>query len=416
MQAACLTCCVALSTAPAFAAQPIADSDLTAQGMSRYWGASLPLPEGDLVADIYAVDDTVYVTTEGGLLYSVRADAGLIRWVEQVSTPNIPISKPQHVWTPQGNGPVSVYAGQKLQIIDRYAGLRLDEVDLTGFSLTSNPIGALRSFFFSTMDQMAYSYRFDLDGRFRKRWEVHTYGISEATPVLFGNRQILLTNLNGLVVACSAIDKSLSWHFKTAGAITGDPAVDDSGVYVASQDRSLYKIDGRNGKQIWRVRFGSTLIQGPAVTPNSAYQYCTEEGLSAVDVTTGKKLWNRKDATRLLAESGGHAVLTIGDSQIAFVEIVSGNETGVVDLVAPSVFATNTQNDAVYLSTTDGHVLCTRPIGVPYLRASDGEQAAVSLNTAPATGTDVEKAEKPGKTPEVSTTRSSDYFRSRKDR
>ncbi|MGB0716423.1 MAG: PQQ-binding-like beta-propeller repeat protein [Phycisphaerae bacterium] len=405
-----------LVTSPrALGTLPISDEDLSSVGMNRYWTASLPIPEGELVASISFVEDSLYATTTDGLIFSLRADAGLIRWVEQVSSPNVPILQPTHIWTPDGKGPVSIVSGENLTVIDRYNGLVLQEVDLSSYEVTGNIVGALRSFFFCTRDQLAYSYRLDRDGAFRKRWEVHTYGTSLTPPVLFGDKQVLLTNNKGLIAACSAVDKTLSWHFKASDGIEGTPAVNDSGVYVASKDRSLYKLDGRSGRLLWRVRFPSTLVQGPAVTANSAYQYSSRDGLTAIDVASGKRLWNEKEATEFVAESGGKAVVAVGDSRLSLYDIVSGKPGGEIPLLAPSIFAVNTANDAVFICSLDGTLTCVRPNGVPYLRYAQGKEAADNLNVPP------QDAQPKGDTSdtEASSTpdaRSSDFFRSRKDR
>src|SRR3972149_1862777 len=131
-------------------------------------------------------------------------------------------------------------------------------------------------------DGKFYSLKVDprLPGRPIKRWEVRAGGPVTATPVLYDHDTLLFASQGGSVFSCLAGDKTLRWSFRTGGAINGDPAVDDSGIYVVSTDRSLYKLHGGIGTVLWRARFPRPLTEGPTVAGPMVYQYCPDHGVA----------------------------------------------------------------------------------------------------------------------------------------
>ncbi|MHC5111688.1 MAG: outer membrane protein assembly factor BamB family protein [Planctomycetota bacterium] len=394
----------------------VADKALSDLGLSRFWSSRLPLTAGDSLKSVHRVDDTIYVITRNGILFSLQADVGLIRWAEKLSVPEIPISEPTHFWTEKQSGPTSVLVGEGLRIIDRYSGVELQRFDLSTLEMGSVPIGALKSLFMGGSDGRAYSYKIGglNNEQLHMRWEATLGAPCTARPVLFGDREVLFATHAGTVVACSAVDKSLSWHFKVSEPIYGNPAVNDSGIYLSSMDRSLYKLDGQTGSLIWRLRFPCELFDGPIATDDFVYQYCSVSGVTAVDSIEGKALWNRLIGKQFVAEIMGRAAIRTGDNRIELVDLENGETVGDFTPGVTFVAATNTVDDAIYLAGIDGHVICIRPAGVPYLTESDGRNAAALLNRPPGQSTSQKSPEAESKesTPNRG---AAEYLRSRRD-
>jgi len=215
-----------------------------------------------------------------------------------------------------------------------------------------------------------------------KLWEVDSGGPITAAPLLFGANDLIFASQTGTIYSCRASDKALYWSFKTGGAITGDPAVDESGVYVASMDRSLYKLT-HAGHVAWRVRLPQPLGEGPFVTERSVYQYSPRHGLVALDAETGAEKWRSELGRAFVAHAPGGDTIFTADRRLEVVDSESGEVRHSIE--APMVVATvpNAKDDAVFVLGDDGRVLCARLSSVPYLRRQQIIAARKRLNLPP---------------------------------
>ena len=251
-------------------------------------------------------------------------------------------------------------------------------------------------------------------GRVVTLWEVEAGGPVTATPVLYGGNKLLFASQNGVVFSCIAVGKGFDWAFRTKGSILGDPVVDESGVYVASLDRSLYKIHRGIGREIWRTRFPSPLPDGPIVTAHTVYQFCPDHGLFAVDAANGEEKWVSESARSFVAHSGDRDVLFTRDRRLEVVGHETGDVLQSIDAAPAVVAVSNAQDDAMYLLARDGRVLCARMESAPYLRLQQVQAARERLNLPPLD--EAAMAQQGTQDRDDQEDRSGDPLRSRRDR
>ncbi|MFC0598328.1 PQQ-binding-like beta-propeller repeat protein [Streptomyces palmae] len=81
------------------------------------------------------------------------------------------------------------------------------------------------------------------------------------------------------------------WEFTPGAADLSYPTVSDGVVYVCS-DRTVYAVDAKTGKQVWKSTVG-TGLSSPTVFGSTAYASDWEGGVvHAVDTGTGRKIWD----------------------------------------------------------------------------------------------------------------------------
>jgi outer membrane protein assembly factor BamB len=194
---------------------------------------------------------------------------------------------------------------------------------------------------------------------------------------------LLFASQSGTVFSCLAGDKTYRWSFKAGGAIEGDPTVDDTSVYIASNDRSLYKLNKDSGHRVWRARFPSPLKVGPVVAGGLVYQYCQGNGIAALDAGTGNEKWRLPTARTLAAHSAAGDVILTEDSRLMVVEHDTGKEFGAIEAPGVAQAISNTRDGAVYLWGAKGRVMCVRLDDVPYLRRQQVMSAQQDLNQSP---------------------------------
>lgn len=362
----------------------VSEAALQQAGFNKVWEAQVPLVAGDTIRDAYLVDEALYVVSTFGSIFALKADVGLLRWGAKLTEADYRIYPPAHLRQGDAAGPVIVPTTTAVFIYDRFSG-DLKYRFKPEFAIGSAAVGIGNNLFLGGADGKFYSLRFDsrYPERPIKRWEVLAGGPVTATPVLYDRDTTVFASQGGKVFSCLAGDKTLRWSYRTGGAINGDPAVDESGVYVASTDRSLYKLHRGIGRVLWRVRFPRPLTEGPTVVAQTVYQFCPDHGLTALDAMRGREKWRMEDGRTLAAHSPNGDVVFSTGNLLRIVHHENGETLATVE--APLVFkaVSNPQDGSVYLLGREGRVLCTRLDDVPYLRRQQVMAARQQLNQPP---------------------------------
>lgn len=409
-----LLTCVILLPAGLTKAEPIVDeAALRDIGLVKYWEARIPLADNDRIEQAYLVDEALYVVTRRGTVFALVAEVGLIRWGSKITAEDYVIFRPTHLFDSTGTGPVAIRTTDRLYVFDRYEG-RIIHSSRPDFPVGSAAVGVDDLIFAGSADGRFYASTMNCTqpNRLARVWMVQADGPITAAPALYGGNKLLFASQGGTVYSCVAIDKTLVWRFKTDGAILADPVVDVDGVYVASEDQSLYKIDGNTGRLLWRHRTPSALNTPPAVAGDTVYQFCTGLGLVAIDTGTGRALWTSAQGRSLAARVGDRDFVFTQANRLQAIEHKSGHTIGDIPTVGTVGAVVNTQHDSVYLLGENGTVFCARPIGASHLRPREVSAARRSMNSPPPAraGSGAERAAVDSTTVD----RDSDPFRSRR--
>lgn len=394
---------------------PLIDNESLQQlGLVRFWEAILPLTPDDRIRDAYLVDEALYVTSERGGLFALKADVGLLRWGAPLTEPSFRIYPPRHLREDGSSGPTIVSTTTEFLILDRYTG-QVRQRFVPPFAIGSAAIGFDGMLFAGGSDGRFYSLQLNHPTAPTppKRWEVLAGGPVSTVPLLYDGNTLLFASQAGKVFACLAEDKTFRWSYRVGGAIQADPAIDDGGVYVASADRSLYKLHRGTGKLIWRSRFPGPLLAAPVAVAQTVYQFCDDNGLTALDAITGKEKWRLSSGKTLAAHSSEGDVVFTADGRLAVLDHESGAVLGDIDASAVRSVVPNAVSDSVFLLGRGSHVSCIRLDKVPYLRRQQVMAAKQNLNHRPGEGrrdADLPPPAKPEPDPSES-----DPFRSRKD-
>jgi len=365
-------------------ARLVSASQLQAAGYFKYWDAELPLRHKDSVVGAWLLDDNLYLASRMGDLYCLSGEQGLLRWARTLSKEDYTIHPPRHVRTPAGDGPTLVTTTSRTYVLDRYSG-----EDVFAFTPEFSPGGP-------ALADGGRLYMGSLDGRFYSifwkhpfetgpilNWELETGTAITTAPVLFGENQLVFATHGGSVVSCGALRKTAHWIARTEAAVVADPQVDETGVYVACTDRSLYRFDRLSGAERWRHRFPSPLTQAPALSQFTCYQACEKSGLVAIDVDSGKPKWTRSDGLAFVAAGRGQTAIQTRHGTIEVVDPQTGETIHWFDQRGHGLAVRNTRDDRVILVSADGRVICARQETTPYLKIQQVRAAARSLQQSP---------------------------------
>lgn len=409
---ASLGLCAGVKAAPSEEIAP--EHALREAGLVRYWQAQLPFQRGDSPVAAYLIDDSLYITTRLGDLHAVDPGVGRLRWTHAASGRDKRVFKPSHLSTVDGREATLVAHSEGAYVYDRGSGAVLAKVP--GLWIAgSAPVGDAVSFYVGGNDGYVHAIQWYNPTHHKPihTWKVFGGGPITSTPLLFDG-VLCFASQNGSVYACTADwNKKLRWQHATEAAIIADLFGDESGVYVASLDRSLYRLNVTTGASHWRYRFPKPLRDAPIVSQRTVYQYCRGFGLYAIDVDSYELLWKDPLATAFVSRRADRTCVRRGEDAVAVLDSTSGKPKGVVPIPARSVVTTNPDAITFYVTTPDGAVGCFTSSGVRYLRADD-----ILRGLTPPGGTDSPGSAKsePTAEPDNSDMDPDDPLRSRSDR
>ncbi|MCK4658215.1 MAG: PQQ-binding-like beta-propeller repeat protein [Phycisphaerae bacterium] len=348
------------------------DNALRQAGLTCYWEAKLPFQRGDSAVSAHLLDDTLYVSTRLGDLHAVDSQVGLLRWAHSVARRGRRVFKPFHLHTAQGKGAVLAAHSDGAYVYNRHSGEVLAKMSGM-WPAGSAAVGNSLLLFAGSSDGHLYAVRWHdpVNGVPIRIWKVLGGGPVTSAPLLIDD-VVYFASQGGTVFACTADwHKTLKWYHATEAAVVADLYADESGVYVAGLDRSLYRLDLNTGRQIWRYRLPQALRDAPITSQRTVYQHCKGCGLYAIDVDTGELLWSQADATAFVSRRADRTCVALGDDRVALLDSSTAKVQSVIPLSSKCLAAPNPDSLTFYLVTPGGRVGCFASSDVRHLRVDD---------------------------------------------
>jgi outer membrane protein assembly factor BamB len=286
-------------------------------------GASSAINTGPAIAD-----GTVYISTDGGSVYALKATTGRRLWTRTIGSPIL--SSPA-----VADG--MVYVGSdndKVYALNAATG-RVRWSHPTGDLVTSSPAVAAGIVYVGSHDDKVY--------------------------------------------ALSAATGRVRWSYKTGGAVESSPAVADGTVCIGSDDGKLYAFDARTGQLRWARPTGAPIWSSPAAADGTVIFGSTDGTAYALAASTGHVIWKDGNIgadysspvvvgdTVYIADSEGAAVyaLNVTNGGVEWIGRPSGaDKAGGSPAVAGSTVYITDDNGKIYaLNARDGKILWSYTIG-----------------------------------------------------
>jgi outer membrane protein assembly factor BamB len=364
------------------AADEIVDADaLRSAGYVQHWQTQVPLGRGGRMSAVYRLQDNLYLTTTEGEVLAVHPHVGLVRWAKGITEPTCTIFRPTHVGL---TGPVVFATTSGTTILDRYSGEERQMIPAT-FPPGGAATADATRLFVGSSDGHLYAMRWHdpKQPKVVRLWKAMTGGVVRATPVFVDDDHLYCASTGGAVYCCTADKKREQWKFQAEAAIAGDMDVEPQGVYVASADRSVYRLDPQTGARRWRRRLQEILEEGPMVLGGIVYQPVPRSGMFAIDAEYGDVLWTLSQGRQIVARNGAQVCVLTEENALVVVDAKTGKAIGKAELSSPVSAALNREDAAIYLVTPLGQLFCARPIGDKSLTPADLEAAHATLNLPP---------------------------------
>lgn len=307
-----LLLCVALAagckSAPSADAQRAARVDsMHRLGFSTLrWGIDLDVTPGEEIQYVEVLGDMIVtLETPSNMLTAVSAVDGRLLWRKVVDGPahklHAPFRSPSKEQIKDGSRDVPlsslvmINSENKIYMLAAADGHEVDTRTLP-YAVSNSPAVAESYAVFGSASGRVYAI--DLVTGFRK-WAYQMPAAVVARPVLI-KPAVLVGDMLGVYAlltayAYSGEDKpgEVRWKGKTFGPVRASAAFNNQGLYLASEDQSLYSFNRATGRDRdgWPFRAAEPLRLSPVTLGNSLYLPLASGSLISIDPATGKPLW-----------------------------------------------------------------------------------------------------------------------------
>jgi outer membrane protein assembly factor BamB len=103
---------------------------------------------------------------------------------------------------------------------------------------------------------------------------------------------VVYVGWGNVVEALNASTGAVLWSYPTGNTIEGPPAVANGVVYIGSDDNNLYALNANTGTLLWTYTTGGFVTSAPAVANGVVYVGSDDNKLYALNASTGALLWS----------------------------------------------------------------------------------------------------------------------------
>lgn len=219
-------------------------------------------------------EDTLYITTSSGDLYSIDAKNGEKKWSTYVGEkPTAPVVSNDLLFVGHSEG---------LSVFDK-AGNSKWEVSTP--DIVSRPVVAYDNVIFGDNIGNVYCF-YASDGM--EQWMLN---FSDEIYVSQPYFDTIYIASGKSCYAISIDDHEIVWNFTSDGMITSPPTMKEGIVYFSSWDNHIYAVNASNGELQWEYEAGWGFDITPVVSNDLVFAASADNNVYALDADNGNLSW-----------------------------------------------------------------------------------------------------------------------------
>lgn len=161
----------------------------------------------------------------------------------------------------------------------------------------------------------------------------------------------------------------IRFRFVADGPVRGGFGLAGQRLLFGTETGSLYAVDEKTGRQIWRRTIGSPVLSTPAILGNRAYFTTWDNALHSVDLASGRQVW-RRDLGRTAGPNdyweyyvsspvldGGRLYVGSGSGSLFAIDPASGKTLWSADAGARVRTTPLVTGGKVIVGTMSGHII-----------------------------------------------------------
>jgi len=281
-------------------------------GYDWKWTGFPPLQPGAMIGHARVHDDVLVFQGNANTLSVLETKTGKVRWSRQIDRPSTRFFE-----AVREGGTLFASSDTDLWEIDIKNGNTLDRATLGTLANTSPLImGNIAILGTATGELFGWERRNDF-----KLWSYQFDGLFDVAPVAIDEEYFAAISSNGEIRVLNAETARSKMSVQIAGGTGAEMLTDQIGLYVVSDDQSIYAFDVEDGFRYWRKRSSAPVTIQHTLYDNVVYATTLDTGLSAMDAVTGEVLWANEDVH-------GWAITVLDASELV---VWSGKELFLID-------------------------------------------------------------------------------------
>jgi len=145
--------------------------------------------------------------------------------------------------------------------------------------------------------------------------------------------RVYIIDYKGNLTAVQLNSGKIIWKNSLGIGVSSGPKIDESLIYVGSNDAQLYAIDVGTGEVRWHVLLSSEILSKPVIYKKYLFQQTIDGKLFALDKLTGAKIWVNSHEVPALSLRGTsspivskeHVIVGFADGKIDAYDIATGS-------------------------------------------------------------------------------------------
>lgn len=376
----------------------LAGSSYRLAGASIAWKTYIPQRSIDSIREFHLVDECIYGLGTNGWVWSIGARTGERRWSRQL------VDEGYTLWQPVSGRRYQEDTVAFTRLMD-LSILHLDDgMEVMSYRFTkpsSGPVAITEEFAISSgvdrrirayhLDRQFTAWMVDATGELTlpplvvsdMREPKSEYGPSPAEyfardddveepreanvaavePVKFEFAEsVYFADRSGEVGAGYASDKFKLFLTQLEGRPEGGLAADEKHLYVATTAQWLYALDRKEGHVVWRRRLARAPEGPPVVTAQNLYIGLRGGGMERLDLSGERpRITPLKDCRKFLAEWPARVVMLDNEGRVALFHKETWTRAATLEPGRFDLSISNPLNDAAFVGTERGELMCIRP-------------------------------------------------------
>ncbi|TVQ64146.1 MAG: hypothetical protein EA379_02495 [Phycisphaerales bacterium] len=306
-----------------------------------------PVVPARRAAKFVVADENVIVFQDNGDTVTLLDTAtGMRRWATEVDSPLT-----RFVGNTIAGDRVYCASDNELFVLDIRTGELLERHNLAVVVTTRPLVMGSMAFFGSAPGELLGH---NLISTY-KQWGYRLRNSITARPVRTGPYVAAVSQAGDVLIVNPANGSSVG-RASIFGGLSNDPVADDTTVYIASTDQSVYAIANERGSIRWRHRAEQPIVAQPTLHDGSLYVHIPGRGLVCFDATNGAIRWESVDARgEVIAKRAGRLLVWDADRRVVrTLDPERGDIVETVELRDVFTLVTDTFVDGVLYSVNPG--------------------------------------------------------------
>jgi outer membrane protein assembly factor BamB len=264
------------------------------------WSTNLDIPARSQLSSVTLLGDTLFtVESPGNLVSAISVRDGKVLWRRVIGAPT------ENIYPPVRDEERVYFNNDTMFFTVSAQSGDLISSSLMSHVVETGPVLIDRYAIFGAADGTVFAH--DIDTGYAKWSYLLTSGI--VVPPVESQQNIFVADGKGIYASLDASSGDLVFRGKTFGPVTAQPASTRGGIYIPSQDQSLYAINRLNGRDIWVYRTAGALKKAPVALGKSVYLPLPMAGLVVLDAADGSERWTSELSAQAVGISGDKVLM-----------------------------------------------------------------------------------------------------------